>query len=76
MGFVAAGHSNKQIARELGVAPETIKTHLKRIFQKLSAQTRTQAVVRAHSFGLLEKKAISAHSVRESGGHYSSAAIH
>ena len=36
--FIARGRSNKEIARELGVAPETIKTHLKRIFQKLSAE--------------------------------------
>jgi LuxR family transcriptional regulator, maltose regulon positive regulatory protein len=51
--FIAQGRSNKEIARELGVAPETIKTHLKRIFQKLSAESRTQAVVRAQSLGVL-----------------------
>ena len=51
--YIATGQSNKQIARELGVAPETIKTHLKRIFQKLSAETRAQAVVRAQSLGIL-----------------------
>jgi LuxR family maltose regulon positive regulatory protein len=51
--FIARGQSNKEIARELGVAPETIKTHLKRIFQKLSAESRTQAVVRAQSLGML-----------------------
>jgi LuxR family maltose regulon positive regulatory protein len=49
----SAGRSNKEIARELSVAPETIKTHLKRIFQKLSAESRTQAVVRAQSLGML-----------------------
>jgi LuxR family maltose regulon positive regulatory protein len=38
----------------LGVAPETIKTHLKRIFQKLSAESRAQAVVRAQSLGMLK----------------------
>ena len=52
--FIAAGRSNKEIARELGVAPETIKTHLKRIFQKLSAELRAQAVVRAQSLGMLK----------------------
>ena len=52
--FIARGRSNKEIARELGVAPETIKTHLKRIFQKLSAESRTQAVVRAQSLGMLK----------------------
>jgi LuxR family maltose regulon positive regulatory protein len=53
VGFIAVGHSNKEIAREMGVAPETIKTHLKRIFHKLSAETRAQAVVRAQSLGML-----------------------
>ena len=53
VGFIANGQSNKQIARTLGVAPETIKTHVKRIFVKLSAETRAQAVVRAQSLGLL-----------------------
>jgi LuxR family maltose regulon positive regulatory protein len=52
--FIARGRSNKEIARELGVAHETIKTHLKRIFQKLSAESRTQAVVRAQSLGVLK----------------------
>ena len=53
VAFIARGQSNKEIAREIGVAPETVKTHIKRIFQKLSAETRTQAVVRAQSLGIL-----------------------
>lgn len=52
--FIARGRSNKEIARELGVTPETIKTHLKRIFHKLSAESRAQAVVRAQSLGMLK----------------------
>ena len=51
IAFIGSGRSNKEIARELGIAPETIKTHLKRIFQKLSASTRAQAVVRAQTMG-------------------------
>ena len=51
--FIAVGQSNKQIARTIGVTPETVKTHVKRIFVKLSAESRTQAVVRAQSLGLL-----------------------
>ena len=35
------------------MTPETIKTHVKRIFVKLSAESRAQAVVRAQSLGLL-----------------------
>jgi LuxR family transcriptional regulator, maltose regulon positive regulatory protein len=52
VSLVAAGQSNKAIAIQLGVAPETIKTHLKRIFIKLSARTRAEAVVRAQRTGL------------------------
>ena len=52
VSLIAAGHSNKAIAIQLGVAPETIKTHLKRIFLKLSARTRAEAVVRAQRTGL------------------------
>jgi LuxR family transcriptional regulator, maltose regulon positive regulatory protein len=51
--FIAGGQSNKQIARTLGVTPETIKSHMKRIFMKLSAESRAQAVVRAQSLGFL-----------------------
>jgi LuxR family transcriptional regulator, maltose regulon positive regulatory protein len=52
VSLIAAGQSNKAIAIQLGVAPETIKTHLKRIFLKLSARTRAEAVVRAQRTGL------------------------
>ena len=54
VSLIAAGQSNKAIALELGVAPETIKTHLKRIFLKLSARTRAEAVVRAQRTGFRE----------------------
>ncbi|MCO5082763.1 MAG: helix-turn-helix transcriptional regulator [Rhizobiaceae bacterium] len=38
--FIVNGQSNKQIARTLDVTPETVKTHVKRIFMKLSAESR------------------------------------
>lgn len=38
------GKSNKTIARDLNVTPETIKTHLKRLFQKLNVSNRSQVV--------------------------------
>src|SRR4029079_18427664 len=53
--FIAEGQSNKQIARTLGVTAETVKTHAKRVFIKLSAETRAQAVVRAQSLGVLRR---------------------
>jgi LuxR family transcriptional regulator, maltose regulon positive regulatory protein len=50
--LVAQGRSNKEIARTLGVAPDTIKYHLKSVFSKLRVGNRAQAAVRAKSFGL------------------------
>jgi ATP/maltotriose-dependent transcriptional regulator MalT len=47
------GLTNKMIARQLSIAPETVKSHAKRIFWKLTVQTRAQAVYRASELGLL-----------------------
>lgn len=47
------GLSNKRIARQLSIAPETVKSHAKRIFWKLTVQTRAQAVYRASTLGIL-----------------------
>jgi LuxR family maltose regulon positive regulatory protein len=44
LDYVARGLSNKEIARALRVAPETIKWHLKKIFEKLNVHSRIQAV--------------------------------
>lgn len=51
--LIAEGRSNKEIARSLGIAPETVKSHLKNIFDKLSVEKRAQAIARAQSLGLL-----------------------
>jgi LuxR family maltose regulon positive regulatory protein len=50
---IGRGRSNKEIARELGIAPETVKSHMKNIFTKLSVERRAQAVGRAQSLGLV-----------------------
>ncbi|MCU0918769.1 MAG: LuxR C-terminal-related transcriptional regulator [Burkholderiaceae bacterium] len=42
--LLADGRTNKEIARGLGIAPETVKTHVSKIFGKLGAQNRAQAV--------------------------------
>jgi ATP/maltotriose-dependent transcriptional regulator MalT len=47
------GLSNKRIARQLSIAPETVKSHAKRLFWKLTVQTRAQAVYRASELGLI-----------------------
>ena len=47
------GLSNKRIARQLSIAPETVKSHAKSLFLKLTVQTRAQAVYRASALGLI-----------------------
>src|SRR6266852_2289715 len=51
--MISQGFSNKRIARALEISPETVKTHVKRIFLKLAVNTRTEAVCRAGWLGLL-----------------------
>jgi len=51
--LVVEGHGNKMIARRLDIAIGTVKTHLKAIFQKLDASTRTQVAAVAERRGLL-----------------------
>ena len=50
---LAAGRSNKEIARRLEVSPNTVKTHLARLYEKLGAQRRTDAVNRARELGII-----------------------
>ena len=45
--LVTQGLSNKEIARRLCIGPETVKSHLKRIFFKLAVRSRAAAVHRA-----------------------------
>lgn len=50
---LAAGRSNKEIAARLHVSPNTIKTHVSRLFEKLGAKRRTEAVRRARELGIV-----------------------
>ena len=50
---IAAGHSNKQIAANLHVSPNTVKTHVARLFEKLGARRRTEALRKARELGLV-----------------------
>jgi len=52
LALLSEGQSNKDIARALSIAPETVKTHVKNIFGKLGVERRAQAVSRALSLGL------------------------
>ena len=51
--LIGSGQSNKQIARTLEIAPETVKSHIKNLFLKLGVERRAQAVAcgqRLHLF--------------------------
>ena len=45
--LVAAGHTNAQIARRLGISEGTVRTHLENIYDRLGVSSRTAAVTRA-----------------------------
>jgi two-component system, NarL family, response regulator LiaR len=52
LGLIARGFSNKRIARELGIAEKTVKTHVGHVLAKLGVADRTQAAVHAVRAGL------------------------
>lgn len=53
LGLIAHGLSNREIAERLFVSENTVKTHSSRLFDKLSARRRTQAVQRGKELGLI-----------------------
>jgi DNA-binding NarL/FixJ family response regulator len=50
---VADGATTKRVATDLGISPHTVKTHLERIFEKLGANDRAQAVAIAIRTGIV-----------------------
>ena len=50
---VADGATTRQVASDLGISPHTVKTHLERIFEKLGANDRAQAVAIAIRTGIV-----------------------
>ena len=52
LALIARGFSNKRIARELGIAEKTVKTHVGHVLSKLGVTDRTQAAVHAVRMGL------------------------
>lgn len=53
LSLITRGLSNKQAAKVLGISPETVKSHMKRIFMKLAVGSRTEAVSHAVSLRLV-----------------------
>jgi DNA-binding NarL/FixJ family response regulator len=52
LALVAAGVSNKQIARRLGISAKTVKTHLTHVFRQIGVHDRLEAALWAQRHGL------------------------
>lgn len=50
---IAKGHTTKRLAKDLGLAPPSVETHLRNIFKKLGAGNRGEAVSSALKLGLI-----------------------
>ena len=53
LALLAEGHSNKQIARLLGISPNTVKTHVASLLAKLESTRRTQAISKARELEII-----------------------
>jgi DNA-binding NarL/FixJ family response regulator len=53
LALTAKGYTNKAIGVQLGISDRTVQGHLAKIFNKLQAESRTEAVMRAVSMGWL-----------------------
>jgi len=51
--LLASGQSNKEMARSLGISPNTVKTHIASLYDKLEVQKRMQAVEKARWLALI-----------------------
>jgi DNA-binding CsgD family transcriptional regulator len=50
---LAAGHSTERIAESLGISTETVRNHVRGILERLDTHSRLEAVIRAHTLGLI-----------------------
>jgi DNA-binding CsgD family transcriptional regulator len=50
---LAAGHSTERIAEALGISTETVRNHVRGILERLEVHSRLEAVIRAHTLGLI-----------------------
>lgn len=56
LALLSEGATNKQIASELYLSVDTVKTHVRKVFTKLGVGNRTQAAITARDYGLELKK--------------------
>lgn len=54
LALLASGASNKEMARALGISPNTVKTHVARLYEKLGVGRRIQAIEKAREYALIE----------------------
>ena len=53
LALLASGQSNKELARTLGISPNTVKTHVARVYEKLDVDRRVQAIEKARWLTLI-----------------------
>jgi DNA-binding CsgD family transcriptional regulator len=53
LALLASGQSNKELARSLAISPNTVKTHVARIYEKLEVARRVQAIEKARWLRLI-----------------------
>jgi DNA-binding NarL/FixJ family response regulator len=54
LSLMAEGKTNREIAYELGLSPFTVKNYIERIFERLGAMDRVQAVSKALRSGIID----------------------
>jgi two-component system, NarL family, nitrate/nitrite response regulator NarL len=55
LNLLHRGMTNKEMAKEIGISPETIKIYVKAISDKLGTRNRTELIVRALEYGLIQR---------------------
>jgi LuxR family maltose regulon positive regulatory protein len=53
LSLIARGHTNKEIARLLGISQRTVKFHVADLFQRLGTSNRTETLARAFALRLV-----------------------
>jgi DNA-binding CsgD family transcriptional regulator len=53
LGLLASGRSNKELAAKLGISPNTVKTHVAKLFEKLEVGGRIEAIEKARFLAII-----------------------